>query len=90
MILLGMSAMIDPERPEAKKSIKTCHDAGIQVIMITGDHGVTASAIGKNIGLLSGEEKAISGSQIDQMDDAGMPMYSQEYLHNTRLELSKL
>ncbi|MBN2286656.1 MAG: calcium-translocating P-type ATPase, PMCA-type, partial [Tissierellales bacterium] len=70
MILLGMSAMIDPERPEAKKSIKTCHDAGIRVIMITGDHGVTASAIGKNIGLLSGEEKAISGSQIDQMDEA--------------------
>lgn len=69
MILCGMSGMIDPPRETAKQSIELCKTAGIRVIMITGDHAVTASAIGKQIGLLSGGEKAITGAEIESMDE---------------------
>lgn len=68
LILCGMSAMIDPPRDSAKQAISMCKSAGIRVIMITGDHALTASAIGRQIGLLEDDEKAISGSEIDAMD----------------------
>lgn len=71
MILCGMSGMIDPPREEAKEAISTCKSAGIRVIMITGDHAVTASAIGRDIGLLEGNEKAVTGAEIDEMGDSG-------------------
>ena len=69
LVLCGMSGMIDPPREEAKEAIATCKSAGIRVIMITGDHAVTASAIGRDIGLLDGNEKAITGAEIDEMSD---------------------
>jgi len=69
MIFCGMSGMIDPSRPEVFDAIKKCHTAGIRTIMITGDHAVTASAIGREIGLLKGDDIAITGREIDQMDD---------------------
>ena len=70
MIFCGMSGMIDPSRPEVFHAIEKCHTAGIRTIMITGDHAVTASAIGREIGLLEGSDTAITGREIDQMDDA--------------------
>ena len=69
MIFCGMSGMLDPSRPEAREAIAKCHTAGIRTIMITGDHAVTASAIGREIGLLKGADIAITGREIDQMDD---------------------
>jgi Ca2+-transporting ATPase len=69
MVLCGMSGMIDPPREEAKDAIATCKSAGIRVIMITGDHAVTASAIGRDIGLLNGTEIAVTGAEIDEMSD---------------------
>lgn len=62
---LGLVGMIDPPRQEAIDSIRACHDAGVTVKMITGDHEATAFAIGGQLGLLhNGQNGAVSGSQL--------------------------
>lgn len=60
--------MIDPPRTEAIEAVKTCHIAGITVKMITGDHGATATAIGKQLGLIT-EQQAVTGAQLAEMSD---------------------
>ena len=67
LTFVGLQGMIDPPREEVKESIKKCKSAGIRVIMITGDHVLTASAIGRKLGIDS--EGAISGSDIDKLSD---------------------
>lgn len=69
LVFTGLSGMIDPPREEVKHAIKKCKSAGIRVVMITGDNAITASAIGKEIGLLDKETEAVTGNQIDQMTD---------------------
>jgi len=66
--LLGIAGMIDPPRPEAIEAVAQCRRAGVGVKMITGDHLVTAAAIGRELGLDA--EAALSGEQIQAMDDA--------------------
>jgi P-type Ca2+ transporter type 2C len=78
MIFLGVLGMIDPPRPEAIESIKACKEAGIQVKMITGDHAVTARAIGKELGIGDGT-KAISGQELEQMSDEELKEIAVEY-----------
>ncbi len=66
--LLGFVGMIDPPREEAITSVKACHNAGINVKMITGDHAATAVAIGRILGI--GDGKAVlTGVDIDNMDN---------------------
>ncbi len=64
LTLVGLVAMIDPLRDEAKAAIKECHNAGIHVAMVTGDHPVTASAIAKELGLLESQNQIVTGPQI--------------------------
>ncbi len=66
LTLLAMVGIVDPPRPEAKEAIAKCHSAGIQVRMITGDHAVTAAAIGKELGITG---KALTGAQFAAMSD---------------------
>ena len=66
---MGLVGMIDPPRPEAKDAVALCRRAGIKPVMITGDHVVTASAIAKELGILSEGDKAITGSELDAMTD---------------------
>ena len=61
-----MVGIVDPPRAEAKAAIAKCHSAGIQVRMITGDHAVTAAAIGHELGI---EGKALTGAQFSAMSD---------------------
>ncbi|MDH5648187.1 MAG: cation-transporting P-type ATPase [Gammaproteobacteria bacterium] len=68
LIFLGLAGLIDPPRPEAIESIAKCHNAGIDVKMITGDHAVTASAIGKQLGLLNCD-RVLTGQELDKLDD---------------------
>jgi Ca2+-transporting ATPase len=68
MIFLGMLAMIDPPRPEAKAAIANCFKAGIGVMMITGDHPVTATAIARELGLLLPDGKVLTGLELASMD----------------------
>jgi magnesium-transporting ATPase (P-type) len=68
LIFLGLAGLIDPPRQEAIESIAKCHQAGIDVKMITGDHAVTASAIGKNLRLRN-SDRVLSGQDLDKLDD---------------------
>lgn len=68
LIMLGMVGMIDPPRTEAISAVAECHQAGIRVKMITGDHAETAAAIGKQIGLKN-PNKVLTGLDIDGMDE---------------------
>jgi Ca2+-transporting ATPase len=63
----GLVGMIDPPREEVKQAIKECKAAGIKPVMITGDHIKTATAIATEIGILSGEHLAISGTELSEM-----------------------
>ena len=69
LCFVGLSGMIDPVRPEVKDAITECNGAGISAIMITGDHIDTAIAIAKELGILKEDKKAITGSQLDGMND---------------------
>ncbi len=69
LTFLGLVGMIDPPRPEARDAVAICHKAGIKVVMITGDHVVTASAIAKDLGILREGDRAITGAQLDEMTD---------------------
>ena len=69
LIFLGLAGMIDPVRPEVKDAIKECRGAGIRPIMITGDHIDTAVAIGKELGIVSSRDEAITGAELDKLSD---------------------
>jgi magnesium-transporting ATPase (P-type) len=71
LILIGLVGLIDPPRPEAIEAVAECHGAGIRVKMITGDHKGTATAIGRQIGLLN-PDKVLTGADLDTLDDAAL------------------
>ena len=64
--LLALIGIVDPPRKEARDAIGLCHDAGIRVRMITGDHATTAAAIAKQLGI---EGRAITGAEFAAMSD---------------------
>jgi magnesium-transporting ATPase (P-type) len=68
--LLGLVGMIDPPRPEAIEAVAQCKRAGIRVVMITGDHAITAAAIGRALGLEV--DTPLTGEMIETLDDAGL------------------
>ncbi|WP_457919006.1 cation-translocating P-type ATPase [Candidatus Lokiarchaeum ossiferum] len=70
MIFMGLIAIIDPPREEVKEAILRAHNAGIKVIMATGDHKLTASSIGKDIGILTTEFTAMDGKEIDSTSES--------------------
>ena len=65
--LLGLQGMLDPPRPEAVEAVEACRRAGIRVLMITGDHPRTATAVGAALGL--GDRPATTGVELDELDD---------------------
>ena len=69
LLFAGLLCMIDPPRTEAMDAIRICHSAGITVKMITGDHPVTAEAIGRQLGLLPQGQSAMSGRDLDGLTD---------------------
>lgn len=71
LTLLGMVGLIDPPRPETIKAVQQCQAAGIVVKMITGDHGGTAAAIGRQIGLQN-PDSVLTGVDLDAMNDAAL------------------
>jgi len=71
-IFVGIMGMIDPPRDEVKEAIAICKQAGIQVVMITGDHKLTATAVAKELNLLDendNEGKVLTGAELEQMSD---------------------
>ena len=69
LCFVGLVGMIDPVRPEVKDAIVECGHAGITPVMITGDHVDTASAIGRELGILDGTKRAITGAMLNEMSD---------------------
>ncbi|PWG61396.1 cation-translocating P-type ATPase [Spiribacter halobius] len=78
LTLLGIVGIIDPPRSEAIEAVRACQSAGIRVKMITGDHGVTAAAIGRALGLAGSDRAAVTGRELDAMDDAAFARVARE------------
>jgi len=83
---IGLSGMIDPVRPEVKDAIALCRGAGIRPIMITGDHKDTAVAIGMELGILENASQAITGAQLDEMDDGMLARNIEKYAVYARVQ----
>ena len=69
MVFLGLAGMIDPPRPEARRAIRTCEDAGIRPVMITGDHPLTARAVAGELGLLR-SGRVVTGADLEKMEES--------------------
>ena len=70
LTFLGLMAMMDPPRPEVAGAIQTCREAGIRMVMITGDYGLTAESLARRIGMLSaGQPRILTGADLDGMSD---------------------
>lgn len=67
IIFIGLTGMVDPPRPEAKKAVEIFKQAGITTIMITGDHKTTAFAIAKELGIVDSIDQTMSGAEIDNL-----------------------
>jgi calcium-translocating P-type ATPase len=72
LTFLGLAALEDPLRPEVPEAVARCHDAGIRIIVITGDHGVTAAAIARQAGITHGEATVVSGAQIEALSESDL------------------
>jgi len=68
MTFLGLVGMIDPPRPEAKAAVEQCEQAGIRVVMITGDHPLTAQAVARELGLFRAG-RSVTGAELESMSD---------------------
>src|SRR5690554_2187664 len=69
LIFIGLLGMIDPARPEVIEAVKKCKTAGIRPVMITGDHKVTAVAIADEIGIYKEGDKAVTGTDLEEIDE---------------------
>jgi magnesium-transporting ATPase (P-type) len=73
LTFLGLVAMMDPPRPEVSQAVEKCRRAGIRIIMITGDYGLTAESIARRIGITRGEHPlVVSGGELDAMTDEAL------------------
>lgn len=82
LVFAGLVGEIDPERPEAKDAIAKAQAAGIDIIMITGDHQTTAAAIAKRLGILTAdhsEKHVTTGEYLDQIDDETLENEVEQY-----------
>ncbi len=71
LAMLGLVGIIDPPRAEAIRAVEHCHNAGIRVVMITGDHALTAGTIGAELGIGEGNQ-ALTGQELDELDDSAL------------------
>ncbi|MBN1147645.1 MAG: cation-transporting P-type ATPase [Anaerolineales bacterium] len=71
LTFLGLIAMLDPARPEVAEAVQICKQAGIRMVMITGDYGLTAESLARRIGMLGSEgARILTGAELDELDDA--------------------
>jgi Ca2+-transporting ATPase len=82
LIFVGLQAMIDPPREEVKEAIKKCKKAGIKIVVITGDHEITAKAVAKAIGI---EGKSITGVELEKIKDEDLEKHVEEIVIYARV-----
>ncbi|MET0593084.1 MAG: HAD-IC family P-type ATPase, partial [Polyangiaceae bacterium] len=76
LTLLGIVGMKDPPRAGVKEAVRLCRDAGVRIVMITGDHPLTAVAIARELDLWQQEDEAITGSDLAKMSDAELALHA--------------
>ncbi len=69
LVFVGLAGMIDPARKEVKAAVRECREAGIKIIMITGDHPDTAKSVAEEIGLYRKNDLVITGAELEKIDD---------------------
>ncbi|MGE5598450.1 MAG: cation-translocating P-type ATPase, partial [Bacteroidota bacterium] len=72
LVFLGLAGMRDPPRAESARAVRACRQAGIATVMITGDHPLTAQAVGREIGLLERDARVVTGEELDRLDDGAL------------------
>jgi P-type Ca2+ transporter type 2C len=75
LTVLGLVGLIDPARPEARQSVAACQRAGIRVVMITGDHPLTALAIGREVGIAEDRGQVVTGAELAAVADPDSAAY---------------
>src|SRR3989338_3372024 len=70
LVFIGLVGMIDPPRPEVAAAVEQCRSAGIKVMIITGDHAVTAASVAKSIGLFSEGDVVLTGDEVERLSEA--------------------
>ncbi len=70
LTLLGLVAMFDPPRPEVAGAVDRCHQAGMRVHVVSGDHGLTAAQVAKQVGIGGDSQRIVTGTDLDGMSDA--------------------
>ena len=79
LTFVGLVAMVDPPRPEVSAAVEKCHQAGIRIIMITGDYGLTAESIARRIGIVRSQHpRIVTGSELETLDDAALALILRE------------
>jgi magnesium-transporting ATPase (P-type) len=84
LTLLGLAGFIDPLRPDVKESVAQAHLAGIDVVMITGDHPRTAFAIARELDITQSPSEVMTGQQLSEMGDPSLPLFA-EAIDNIRV-----
>ncbi len=73
LTFLGLMALMDPPRPEVEAAVKTCRAAGIRIVMITGDYGLTAESLARRVGMITSPKPLIvTGAELDEMSEAAL------------------
>ncbi len=73
LIFLGLMAMMDPPRPQVEKAVRTCREANIRIVMITGDYGLTAESLARRVGMLTTPNSLIvTGAELDELSDIAL------------------
>ena len=75
LLLLGLAGFIDPVRPDAADAIAECREAGIRVVMVTGDHPATALAIARTLGIATRDEDVATGADLEALGSIEVPAY---------------
>jgi calcium-translocating P-type ATPase len=69
LTFVGLAALEDPVRPEVADAVARCHHAGIRIIVVTGDHGLTAEAVARQVGIVRGDPVVVTGPQLDALPE---------------------